>query len=155
MNIKLSIRNSAKAIVIREGKLLVIKNRDAEGDWYILPGGGQHHNETLHQALQRECYEEIGVGVTVGPLRFIREYIGKNHEFIEDSRVHQVEFMFLCQIEPDYSPVMGRTPDAYQTGFSWLPVAELEQYRVYPSALCSVLKPQEITTAPVYLGDVN
>jgi hypothetical protein len=39
------IRNSAKAIVIRDGYLLSIRNRDADGDWYILPGGGQNHGD--------------------------------------------------------------------------------------------------------------
>jgi len=34
------IRNSAKAIIIRDGCLLLIRNRDEEGDWFTLPGGG-------------------------------------------------------------------------------------------------------------------
>jgi ADP-ribose pyrophosphatase YjhB (NUDIX family) len=54
-------RNSAKAIIVREGRLLVTRNSDPEGDWYILPGGGQNHSEPLHATLRRECLEEIGV----------------------------------------------------------------------------------------------
>ena len=151
-----SVRNSAKAVIIHNERLLAIKNRDPEGDWYILPGGGQNHGETLHDALRRECREEIDAEVTIGPLLLIREYIGKNHEFAaEDSYLHQVEFMFQCQIDPRYSPVTGHIPDAYQTGVSWLPLSALDRYRLYPSVLRSVLKKGEAISGPVYLGDVN
>ena len=33
------------------------------------------------QALQRECREEINCQVEVGDILYIREYIGRNHEF--------------------------------------------------------------------------
>lgn len=46
--IKMGIRNSAKAVIIQEGKLLAIKKQDKEGYYYILPGGGQEHGENLH-----------------------------------------------------------------------------------------------------------
>ena len=35
------IRNSAKALIIRDGKLAAVKLEDSDGVWYILPGGGQ------------------------------------------------------------------------------------------------------------------
>ena len=57
------IRNSAKAIIIRDGCLLLVQNKDEEGDWYTLPGGGQNHGETLREALQRECQEKISVSI--------------------------------------------------------------------------------------------
>ncbi len=95
------VRNSAKAIVIRDDLLLVIVHHDGEGDWYSLPGGGQEPGETLTDALQRECMEELGVRVEIGPLRYIREYIGANHEFSrEDADSHQIDFMFECAPNP-------------------------------------------------------
>lgn len=151
-----SLRNSAKAIIIQDKKLLVIKNRDPEGDFFILPGGGQDHGETLHDALSRECKEEIGAEVTVGRLIFIREYIGKNHEFARyDSEAHQVEFMFHCDVEEGYSPINGHTPDVYQTGVCWLPLEQLDLYRLYPSVLRNLLKNGVNVISPIYLGDVN
>lgn len=53
------IRNSAKAIVIKDGKLLAIKISDGREEWYILPGGGQESEELLPQAVEREVAEEI------------------------------------------------------------------------------------------------
>ena len=150
------IRNSAKAIIIQDGCLLVIRNKDKDGDWYILPGGGQNHGEILIDALKRECREEIGVSVQVGDLKLIREYIGRNHEFAqEDGDAHQVEMMFECRIEASAIPKIGHTPDTYQTGVEWLPLTELENYRLYPKVLCTILKNGLKDKRAVYLGDVN
>ena len=41
------IRNSAKALIIKDGKMAAIKIRDAGEEWYIMPGGGQEAEETL------------------------------------------------------------------------------------------------------------
>lgn len=59
------IRNSVKAIIIVDGKLLLTKNQDDEGYFYLCPGGGQEHGETFHKTLQRECLEEIGSSVQI------------------------------------------------------------------------------------------
>ena len=149
-------RNSAKAIIIRDGCLLAIRNIDPEGDWYVLPGGGQQFGETLPAALSRECLEEAGVRVRIGSLRLIRDYIGRNHEFAEhDGDAHQVELMFECEIVGDDVPGDGHLPDRHQTGVAWLPLDELEKYRLYPKALIPVLKQGFDGSTPVYLGDVN
>ena len=73
------IRNSVKAIIIRDGKLLCNKNKDDRGVFYCVPGGGQEYQENLHDAVVRECYEEIGARIEVGELLFVRDYIGRNH----------------------------------------------------------------------------
>ena len=94
------IRNSAKAIILRDGALLCTKNVGWRGDeYFILPGGGQNPGETLVEALERECLEEIGARVKVLALRYVRDYIGKNHGFAErHAEVHQIEYMFVCDL---------------------------------------------------------
>lgn len=150
------VRNSGKAIIIRANSLLVITHRDGEGVWYSLPGGGQEAGEALADALRRECLEELGARVAVGPLRYIREYIGANHEFHrEDALCHQVEFMFECELLgglPDGPPPK---PDDTQTGVAWLTLSALPTSRLYPKALRQVLVNGVDPTAAVYLGDVN
>jgi len=54
------IRNSAKAVIIKDGKVLLTQNIDEEGLFYLFPGGGQEKGETLHEAVVRECIEELG-----------------------------------------------------------------------------------------------
>jgi len=149
------LRNSAKALIIRNGQVLCTRNRDLLGDFFLLPGGGQNHGETLKDAVMRECHEEVGARIEVGNLYFVREYISANHELAEyDDSIHQIEFMFLCQLLEE--PGSSGTPshDAMQTGIEWLPIAHLERYRFYPASLIAPLKmfpPADFTT--VYLGD--
>ncbi len=151
-----AIRNSAKAIIIRDNQLLVIKNTTDGEDWFLLPGGGQNHGESLREALARECMEEASVVVEIGDIVFIRDYISRNHEFAEtDNDAHQVEFMFQCSISDDAKPAPGCETDQWQTGVEWLPLESLADYMLYPAVLRNALSrgisPNHIT----YLGDVN
>lgn len=150
------IRNSAKALIINNGKLLVTKNEDQFGVFYLLPGGGQEAGETLHEALARECLEEISAEVEIGELKFIREYIGRNHEFAQwDSDIHQIEFIFICSLNPNARLCPGTVPDAMQTGIEWLDIEKLEEHRIYPKALSKVLSGNGEMSPIVYMGDTN
>ena len=153
----MGIRNSAKAIIIKDGKLLTIKMQAFNGGiFYILPGGGQELGENLHQTLVRECLEEIGAKVEIGELIFIREYIGKNHEFaVHHAEAHAIDFMFLCEVDQDTFD-NGSNPDKEQIGVEWLPVKDLLQYNFFPRALRThLISYFESGKAPVYLGDIN
>ena len=149
------VRNSAKAIIIRDGTLLCTKNHDLLGDFYLLPGGGQNHGETLVETVKRECLEETGARIEAGKLCFVREYISANHELAKyDDGIHQIEFMFLCQLlqEPDSSS--ANSADIMQTGVVWLPISKLADYRFYPAVLAKRLQnflPSDFPS--VYLGD--
>jgi ADP-ribose pyrophosphatase YjhB (NUDIX family) len=147
-------RNSVKAVIIRDERLLVIVKRDAVGEYFILPGGGQEPCESMPETLRRECVEEIGVGVEVGELLFVRDYIGRNHEFAEqEPDVHQVELMFACRVPDEYTPRVGEAPDPGEVGVRWLALDTLAGARLYPAALKVALASR--ATSRVYLGDVN
>jgi 8-oxo-dGTP pyrophosphatase MutT (NUDIX family) len=146
------VRNSAKAIIVRDGRVLLIRIGDPGDEWCVLPGGGQQHGESLRETVQRECLEEIGVPVQVGELRLLREFIGKNHD--DDDGVHRVEFMFECQIDDNAVPSSGRRPDSQQTGFLWAPLADLASYRLYPTGLVQILRNGIAQVRCTYMGDV-
>ena len=150
------VRNSIKAIIIANGHILLTKNADNEGVFYMLPGGGQEPGETMIDALKRECLEELGVEVVPGDIELVREYVGAHHEFAEwDADAHQVEFMFRCGIkDPPESPKPSM-PDTWQTGAEWVPLARLGDYRIYPKILASAIRAEPTAGPPVYLGDVN
>lgn len=150
------IRNSAKALIIQNGKLLATKNEDQQGTFYLLPGGGQEPGETIHDALRRECLEEISAEIEIGELKFIREYIGRNHEFAEwDSEVHQIEYMFLCTPKLGSKLGNGSVPDCNQVGVEWLDLRKLIEYRIYPKVLALVISSVGKLSSRIYLGDVN
>lgn len=139
---------------MRDEHLLVIVKRDADGEYFILPGGGQEPCEPLDAAVRRECLEELGVAVDVGDLLCVRDYIAANHEFADQqTNEHQLELMFACRAPDDYTPRMGHVPDEGQEGVRWLPLRELATARLYPAVLKQVLGGP--TKGPIYLGDVN
>jgi 8-oxo-dGTP diphosphatase len=146
------IRNSIKAIIVRDRHVLLIKNSDKDGFWYVFPGGGQNPGEDMVAALRRECFEEAGVLISVGPLRVLREYIGKNHEFHKsDGDAHQVEFYFECDLVPGSEPKNGEMKDTNQIDVEWVPLENLGKVRVYPKFFQKGLG--DFHT--IYLGDVN
>jgi 8-oxo-dGTP pyrophosphatase MutT (NUDIX family) len=150
------IRNSAKAIIRRDGCLLAIHKADDLGGYYILPGGGQHYGEPLADTLRREVKEETALDVKVGDVLFIRDYISSHHEFAETEKdCHQVEFMFSCEVEPDTVARLGDTPDDGQIDVHWLPLDRLMDYRLYPLTLRPRLMNLTDDARPVYLGDIN
>ena len=151
-------RVSAKAIIIRNGALLAIEKRDDLGPYFILPGGGQEQGESLHDAVKRECLEELNADVYVGELLFARDYIGKNHEFAAfDGDVHCLEVMFRCSVPSDYVAGEGSVPDEGQVGVRWLPLDGVDIQRLYPKLLRPILADSAGDAAPrdPYLGDVN
>jgi len=154
-------RVGVKAIVIHDGRLVVVKKDDPGGPIYSFPGGGQEAGETLVEAVRREFREEVGHDIAVGPLLFLREYIGKNHEYAEtDATVHVVDHLFLCRLHDPVAPFHPSAPDHDQAGVEWLPVARLADYRFFPRTLIPHLvalasDSDVASTGPVYVGDVN
>ena len=62
---ELSFRPSVYAVIIKEGKVLLVKNW---GDGYEFPGGGIELGETIEEALVREVREETGLEIRVGKI---------------------------------------------------------------------------------------
>lgn len=149
------IRNSAKAVIVQEGRLLLIRLEDQYGDAYVFPGGGQEKGEELKDAAARECLEEIGQAVQVGELLHIREYIGANHEFAEwDADIHQVEFYFACSlVDREASVFEGSNPDDHQVAVEWIALEKLDQIRLYPKTIGELLLNKG--EQRIYLGDLN
>lgn len=161
------VRVAAKALIVNEQRLLTVKVRDLlePSDFYYgLPGGGQQPGENLHDALMRECEEEIGVPVHVGELLFARDYIGFNHRRAAvDGRFHQVELIFSCTLTPGtkMSDVgNGVAPDVRQIGVEWIPLERLLHVNFRPEPLARILQRPNtgrpvLDGGPVYLGDVD
>jgi len=150
------IRNSAKAIIIKDKKILLTKNEASFGVFYLLPGGGQEAGESIVDALKRECLEEISVEVTVLDIRYVRDYIGKNHEFTNwDSEVHQIEYMFICSVNSGFEAKNGIVPDTMQIGVEWIDLKYLDECRIYPKILKSLISDDGSLNGEIYLGDVN
>ena len=122
-----AIRNSAKALIIRGGKMAAIKIRDAGEEWYIMPGGGQEAEETLNEAVEREVLEELGIKVKCKELLFVVEGV-------HGERFHRVDLVFFCEYLMDVPDAVLHS-DTNQAGVDWLDIDTLLHQPLYPSRL--------------------
>jgi 8-oxo-dGTP pyrophosphatase MutT (NUDIX family) len=155
------IRVAAKAVVIDGGEVLLTRNLhpdDPDGEFYLLPGGGQHYGESLSECVRREVFEETGYGVSVAEVLLVRDYIGANHEFAAyEPDVHQVEVMFSCSVDRSEAPTEPTEVDDWQLSVEWVRIEDLADLRIFPRALAEFLVGSVRTGLPGarYLGDVN
>jgi 8-oxo-dGTP pyrophosphatase MutT (NUDIX family) len=151
-----AVRTAARAVILRGEELLAVRIRTEEGEFLVLPGGGQHHGEALVQTVAREVFEELGLRVTPKALLYVREYVGKNHAMHRiHGHFHQVEAVFHCECV-DFAPIgAGQERDRRQVGFEWLPLARLADYPLSPKGLGEVIPKALQSGAATYLGDIH
>jgi ADP-ribose pyrophosphatase YjhB (NUDIX family) len=74
------MKSRVRAVIIKDGKILLIKRTKPDLVYWVVPGGGVENGETNEQALIRECIEELGVNIEVKDL--ILELISEKEETI-------------------------------------------------------------------------
>ncbi len=121
------IRNAAKALIIKDDKMLAVKIRDKNEEWYIMPGGGQNSEELLPEAVCREVAEEMGIQVNVKDLVFVIEGL-------HGEKFHRVDLVFLCEYIGEIENA-ALHKDTNQIGYDWLDINTLNHAPLYPSKL--------------------
>ncbi len=149
------IRNAARALIFRGERILLLrKDGGGQGVRYALPGGAQDPGETLEQALNRECLEEIGTEVEVLDLLHVADYF-KPRDSVPPSTRHLVEFLFACRVPGDYTPRNGHHPDKHQIQVEWIARADLDSLCLQPLSLVPYLVGMERSHGGVYLGLID
>jgi len=137
----MAIRSAAKAVIMRDGKVLL--NRcygRTVGEYYALPGGGQLQHESLPEAIRRECLEETGYTVAID------RFLALCEEIITDEAVrqrhpdytHKVYHVFLCHIACD-TKAQPSERDANQVGCEWVAIEDVAALRLFPRPLAANL----------------
>ena len=155
--IKMNIRNTVKAIIIHNDKILLNKCEDEKfGAYFSLPGGGQHVYETLHEAVVREVREETGFTVT--PTRFAALcetiFTNKAYEKTHPNNMHRVYHVFICEIT-NAERILPTEKDKQQTACEWVPVDFItasKNIRLFPAAVSECLNEIIAGTSPIFLG---
>ena len=134
---KNNIRITTRGVIFVGEKLLLIRYRDCEGEFYVCVGGGQNTGESMHENLRRECREEIGCEVEIGEMLFTREvrFINEN----DGTEIHQIEHYFSCRLAEGEQLREGSVPDPMSDGFALVPLNELKTLRVFPSRLAELI----------------
>ena len=155
----MSIRSTVKAIIVKDGKILLNKCYvEAFGDYFSLPGGGQHQHETLEKAVVRECLEETGYAVTPIRLAAVCETIlnEESQRNNPEHNHHRVYHIFICEIL-DVEKITPTGKDGTQTelGSEWVDINTINAIKVtrlFPIAVRDNIKGIINGTAPFYLG---
>jgi len=140
------IRNSVKALIMKEGKMLAIKLDDDGDVFYTMPGGGQNAGETLTAALKREVAEEIGVDVVPQSLEFVIEGV-------YGEAFHRVDLIFLCEYVGLVDNSILQREDS-QVRYEWLDIEHLNNHPLYPSKLRKqIIRLSKGEKTDMYLGN--
>lgn len=112
-------RLSSHAVITDDrGHVLLLKQTYGDQRWG-LPGGALDPGETIHEALSRECIEELGSEVEILYLSGVYYH----------SAVNAHAFIFRCKLPPDAAIILSDEHSAY----GYFPVEDLppvQQLRV-------------------------
>ena len=128
----------AVGAVIFDGDRVLLVQRGREplkGDW-SLPGGAVEIGETLEAALAREVREETALDIVVGPVVEVLDSI--RHDAGGRAEYHYVIIDYACRVRSGAATDAARGTDAADV--RWVPIAELDRYRMTPAALAVIEK---------------
>ncbi|MBX7255005.1 MAG: NUDIX domain-containing protein [Candidatus Hydrogenedentes bacterium] len=140
-----SPRVRVAAVIVEDGKLLMVRHVKGNESYWLLPGGGVDYGESLTEALERELVEEASVKIRVGDL------VLANDSIAPDRSRHTVNLYFEAEI---VSGVIQRGIDERVVEVRFIPLDELSSIRVFPDVREPLLKAIAcgFTGTETYLG---
>lgn len=95
-------RNSARGIIARDGKILLVYSQKYK--YYKFPGGGIHENEDPKDALIREVLEETGYRVIPETIREYGIVPRRQKDAWTDGIFAQDNLYYLCDVSDEVEP---------------------------------------------------
>lgn len=135
-------RYRAAGIIVEDGCVLLVEN--GKENYLYSVGGGVHMGETAENAVVRECFEETGVHYEIDRLAVVHEnfWVG-NGAYDEGLSCHEISLYFLMKPRG--------TRDLKSNSYTrfgdkeimrWIPIQDLNNYKVYPTFLKEYLGSQ-------------
>ena len=111
-------RLSAHAVICNDAnEILQLKANYGDNRWG-LPGGALEPGETIHEALERECLEELGANIVISYLS----------GFYYHSKFNSQVFIFRAQLEPCATIRLSSEHSAYH----YFPLDDLSDIQQLP-----------------------
>ena len=122
-------RIAAKAVIVNDGKVLIIRESSSYEEGtnmgkYDFPGGRIEPGEALETALKREAKEECGLDIQIGqPF-----YVGEWRPVVKGAKLQIFGIFFKCRAE-NSKIVLGSDFDDYK----WIGYDEREKFNLLPA----------------------
>ncbi|MEY3197228.1 MAG: hypothetical protein RLZZ59_596 [Pseudomonadota bacterium] len=91
-----TIHVQSRAVIIKEGHILICKTKGLEHYFYFLPGGHIEHGESAKNALIRELKEEVGFNFTIDRFLGCMEYAFDPSK-TKHAKCHTQEYSFIFE----------------------------------------------------------
>lgn len=123
MDTKIKVR----AIIIKDGRLLLIRRVKDNKEYWVFPGGGlEEFDLTPDAGLERECKEELGVDVSVAAI-FTEQVFGTYRE------IFYICTILRGKIGTGKGPEFTGDPKLVGTYEpEWIPIFDLSKKNVQP-----------------------
>lgn len=113
-----------RALIIRDRKILVCQTNGK--DYYFLPGGHIEFSETMHDALRRELYEEMGAFIKAS------QFIGGIENIFDQDGAKKHEISFVFHVDIDLEEIKSKED---HIEFFWFTMNEFIEKNVVPPAI--------------------
>ena len=128
-----SPRLAARAIIVQEGKILLVNAYPGRrSDLWCAPGGGVERGQSIPDNLAREVAEECGLTIAVGPLALVNEFHDPRSGF------HQVDLFFRCRITGGMLDPAWADPERVVHTRRFFTPEELHTIRLKPDSLSGI-----------------
>jgi len=141
-------RMRARAIIIKDNKIVSMYRELEDRKFYTFPGGGQEGNETEEECVIREVYEEFGL--TIKPIKKVYTYESKR----------SIEHFFLCEwISGDFATGTGEEFDAdrnngiYQP--MWIDISSIPTLPLMPGEVATAFYEDYISNGITLRDDIK
>jgi ADP-ribose pyrophosphatase YjhB (NUDIX family) len=137
-------------VLIKEGKILVLKSTYSSGTFYLLPGGSLEKNETLVDAAIREVKEETNYDIKIEELLYLQEWIDSKR----NKNVLYVIFLGSI-IGGKETYLLDTDTDHHIKLIEWVDINKLEEIDFKPVKLIGVLQKDfknNFRNKTIYLG---
>jgi len=139
---------SAGALVVQDGRLLLVHHQEpGRFDFWVPPGGSVVGEESIFECAQREAFEETGLSVEPGRIVYIQEFVEPGYHFCK--------FFILCKANSGQITIENRDPDeSFLVEARFFAQDQLKGRIVYPEILKGLFWENEKLGFPMtrYLG---
>ncbi len=133
---KNSIHVQSRAVIVKEGHILLCKTTGLDPDFYFLPGGHIEHGESAKSAMLRELKEEIGFEIKINRFLGCLEY-SFDPNVKQHAKCHTHEYNFIFEANSSLLPAPHVALKQFEKHIKiiWIPINQLEKVDLRPESL--------------------